>query len=111
MGTATYFSPEQARGDAVDPRSDLYSLGFVLYELVVGRPPFAGDCPVAIAYKHVQESPGPAAPAQPRAARRPSRRSSSSAWPRTRPTATRRPRTSAPTCAASARAAGSWPSR
>jgi serine/threonine-protein kinase len=59
MGTATYFSPEQARGDTVDPRSDIYSLGCVLYELVVGRPPFAGDSPVAIAYKHVQESPVP----------------------------------------------------
>jgi eukaryotic-like serine/threonine-protein kinase len=59
MGTATYFSPEQARGDAVDPRSDIYSLGCVLYELVVGRPPFAGDSPVAIAYKHVHESPVP----------------------------------------------------
>ncbi len=59
MGTATYFSPEQARGDAVDPRSDIYSLGCVLYELVVGRPPFTGDSPVAIAYQHVQESPIP----------------------------------------------------
>jgi beta-lactam-binding protein with PASTA domain len=59
MGTATYFSPEQARGDAVDPRSDLYSLGCVLYELVVGRPPFSGDSPVAIAYKQVHESPVP----------------------------------------------------
>ena len=59
MGTATYFSPEQARGESVDPRSDIYSLGCVLYELVVGRPPFAGDSPVAIAYKHVQESPVP----------------------------------------------------
>jgi beta-lactam-binding protein with PASTA domain/predicted Ser/Thr protein kinase len=59
MGTATYFSPEQARGDAVDPRSDIYSLGCVLYELVVGRPPFAGDSPMAIAYKHVHESPVP----------------------------------------------------
>jgi beta-lactam-binding protein with PASTA domain len=59
MGTATYFSPEQARGEPVDPRSDIYSLGCVLYELVVGRPPFAGDSPVAIAYKHVQESPVP----------------------------------------------------
>jgi beta-lactam-binding protein with PASTA domain/predicted Ser/Thr protein kinase len=59
MGTAAYFSPEQARGDAVDPRSDLYSLGCVLYELVVGRAPFAGDSPVAIAYKHVHEPPVP----------------------------------------------------
>jgi beta-lactam-binding protein with PASTA domain/tRNA A-37 threonylcarbamoyl transferase component Bud32 len=59
MGTATYFSPEQARGDAVDPRSDIYSLGCVLYELVVGRPPFSGDSPVAIAYKQVHESPTP----------------------------------------------------
>lgn len=56
MGTAAYFSPEQARGDNVDPRSDIYSLGCVLYELVVGRPPFAGDSPVAIAYKHVHET-------------------------------------------------------
>ena len=59
MGTATYFSPEQARGDTVDPRSDIYSLGCVLYELLVGRPPFSGETPVAIAYKHVQESPIP----------------------------------------------------
>jgi eukaryotic-like serine/threonine-protein kinase len=59
MGTATYFSPEQARGDAVDPRSDIYSLGIVLYELVLGRPPFTGETPVTIAYKHVQETPTP----------------------------------------------------
>ena len=59
MGTATYFSPEQARGDAVDPRSDIYSLGCVLYELAVGRPPFSGDSPVGIAYKQVHESPVP----------------------------------------------------
>ena len=59
MGTATYFSPEQARGDVVDPRSDIYSLGCVLYESVVGRPPFTGDSPVAIAYQHVQEAPVP----------------------------------------------------
>ena len=59
MGTAAYFSPEQARGDAVDPRSDIYSLGCVLYELIVGRPPFTGETPVAIAYKHVHESPVP----------------------------------------------------
>jgi serine/threonine-protein kinase len=59
MGTATYFSPEQARGEPVDPRSDIYSLGCVLYELLVAKPPFSGETPVAIAYKHVQESPVP----------------------------------------------------
>jgi serine/threonine-protein kinase len=55
MGTATYFSPEQAQGRPVDPRSDLYSLGCVLYEMLTSRPPFSGDTPVAIAFKHVQE--------------------------------------------------------
>src|SRR3954471_2752529 len=59
MGTATYFSPEQAQGMPLDPRSDLYSLGVVLYETVTGGPPFNGDSPVAIAYKHVQEQPVP----------------------------------------------------
>src|SRR5690606_12818809 len=59
MGTATYFSPEQARGAQVDPRSDIYSLGCVLYELTTGHPPFTGDSAVAIAYKHVQEMPVP----------------------------------------------------
>jgi serine/threonine-protein kinase len=55
MGTATYFSPEQAEGRVVDTRSDLYSLGIVLYEMLVGRPPFTGDSPVAVASKHVRE--------------------------------------------------------
>jgi beta-lactam-binding protein with PASTA domain/predicted Ser/Thr protein kinase len=59
MGTATYFSPEQAQGYGVDPRSDVYSLGVVLYEMVTGKPPFAGDNPLTIAYKHVRETPVP----------------------------------------------------
>ncbi|MDR3647625.1 MAG: Stk1 family PASTA domain-containing Ser/Thr kinase [Acidimicrobiales bacterium] len=57
MGTATYFSPEQAEGMGVDSRSDIYSLGVVLYEMVTGRPPFLGDTPVAVASKHVREHP------------------------------------------------------
>ena len=57
MGTATYFSPEQAEGIGVDGRSDLYSLGVVLFEMVTGRPPFLGDTPVAVASKHVRDHP------------------------------------------------------
>ena len=56
MGTATYFSPEQAQGQPLDHRSDLYSLGIVLYEMLCGRPPFTGDSSVAVAYKHVQQA-------------------------------------------------------
>jgi beta-lactam-binding protein with PASTA domain/predicted Ser/Thr protein kinase len=59
LGTPTYLSPEQAQGQPVDARSDLYSLGVVLYELLAGRPPFTGDSPVAIAYKQVNEPPVP----------------------------------------------------
>ena len=57
MGTATYFSPEQAEGMGVDSRSDIYSLGVVIFEMVTGRPPFLGDTPVAVASKHVREHP------------------------------------------------------
>ena len=57
IGTAQYLSPEQARGERVDARSDIYSTGCVLFELLTGRPPFQGDSPVAIAYQHVREEP------------------------------------------------------
>ncbi|HLR98382.1 MAG TPA: Stk1 family PASTA domain-containing Ser/Thr kinase [Mycolicibacillus parakoreensis] len=59
IGTAQYLSPEQARGESVDARSDVYSLGCVLYEILTGEPPFVGDSPVAVAYQHVREDPVP----------------------------------------------------
>ena len=59
IGTAQYLSPEQARGEPVDARSDVYSLGCVLYEILSGEPPFVGDSPVAVAYQHVREDPVP----------------------------------------------------
>ncbi|MGI9126486.1 MAG: Stk1 family PASTA domain-containing Ser/Thr kinase [Mycobacterium sp.] len=65
IGTAQYLSPEQARGETVDARSDVYSLGCVLYEIRTGEPPFVGDTPVAVAYQHVREDPVP--PSQKRA--------------------------------------------
>ncbi|WP_454850223.1 Stk1 family PASTA domain-containing Ser/Thr kinase [Promicromonospora soli] len=57
IGTAQYLSPEQARGEQVDTRSDLYSTGCMLFELLTGRPPFLGDSPVAVAYQHVGQEP------------------------------------------------------
>ncbi|MCB0924042.1 MAG: Stk1 family PASTA domain-containing Ser/Thr kinase [Mycobacterium sp.] len=62
IGTAQYLSPEQARGERVDARSDVYSLGCVLYEILTGEAPFVGDSPVAVAYQHVRED--PVAPSQ-----------------------------------------------
>jgi len=59
LGTAQYFSPEQARGETVDARTDLYSTGVMLFELLTGKPPFTGDSAVAVAYRHVSEPPVP----------------------------------------------------
>jgi eukaryotic-like serine/threonine-protein kinase len=66
IGTAQYLSPEQARGEAVDARSDVYAAGCVLFELLTGEPPFTGDSPVAVAYQHVREDPKPPSALNPR---------------------------------------------
>jgi serine/threonine-protein kinase len=65
VGTAQYLSPEQARGETVDARSDLYSAACLLYEMLTGRPPFIGDSPVSVAYQHVREIPEPASSLNP----------------------------------------------
>lgn len=65
VGTAQYLSPEQARGETVDARSDLYSAACLLYEMLTGRPPFVGDSPVSVAYQHVREIPEPASSLNP----------------------------------------------
>jgi beta-lactam-binding protein with PASTA domain len=65
IGTAHYLSPEQARGEHVDARSDIYSTGCLLYELLTGAPPFSGDSPVAVAYQHVREDPVPPSRVEP----------------------------------------------
>ena len=69
LGTAQYLSPEQARGETVDARSDLYSAGCVLYEMVTGVPPFTGESPVAVAYQHVRETPQPPSVVNPQVSR------------------------------------------
>lgn len=65
VGTAQYFSPEQARGQQVDARTDVYSLGCVLYEMLTGQAPFTGDTPLSVAYQHVRERPVPPSQRQP----------------------------------------------
>ena len=65
VGTAQYLSPEQARGETVDLRSDVYSTGCLLYELLTGRPPFQGENPVSVAYQHVRQAPAPPSQLEP----------------------------------------------
>ena len=99
IGTAQYLSPEQARGERVDSRSDLYSTGCLLYELLTGRPPFTGDSPVAIAYQHVRENPVPPSRVDPDV---PPWADAIvlKAMAKSPPTGTRPPGTCAPTCSA-----------
>lgn len=91
LGTAHYVSPEQTRGQDLGATSDIYSLGVVMYECATGRVPFDGDDAISVALKQVNELPIPAEPGEPRALTRHSSASSSSAWRRTPPTASRPP--------------------
>ena len=107
IGTAQYLSPEQARGEAVDARRDVYAAGCVLYELLTGEPPFTGDSPVAVAYQHVREDPQPPSRVN-RAIRPSSTPSCSRRCPRTRSTATSRPPRCAPTWCGCAAGRARW---
>ncbi len=84
VGTAAYLSPEQASGRPADPRSDLYSLGCVLFEMLTGRPPFTADSAVGLAYRQVHDDPGPPSAWPPPACPPGSTRSPRGDWPRTR---------------------------
>ena len=101
MGTAAYFSPEQAQGATPDQRSDLYSLGIVMYEMVGGRPPFSGDNPVVDRVQAGARGAPTACGTCARTSPSPTRRSWPSCWPRTPRRATPRPRTSGSTSPAS----------
>ena len=101
MGTAQYLSPEQARGAPVDRRSDLYSVGIVLYEMLTGQVPFTGDTPVEIAMKHLSQVPEPPSDAARRRSRTSSTRSCCARSRRIPTSATRAPRRWTPTSRAS----------